>query len=68
MRAFKAADAFLPSDLVLRRVAGGCSAGELERRSHAWRPWRAYAVMLLWQIAVDETINGGATPMDGVLL
>jgi AraC family transcriptional regulator, regulatory protein of adaptative response / DNA-3-methyladenine glycosylase II len=40
--------------LVLRRVAGGCSARELERRSAAWRPWRAYALMLLWQTAIDE--------------
>jgi AraC family transcriptional regulator of adaptative response / DNA-3-methyladenine glycosylase II len=54
MRAFQHADAFMPGDLVLRRVAGGCSPRELERRSHAWRPWRAYAVILLWQSAVDE--------------
>ena len=54
MRAFGECDAFMPGDLVLRRVAGGCSARELERRSHVWRPWRAYAVMLLWQSATDE--------------
>ncbi len=54
MRAFGERDAFMPGDLVLRRIAGGCSARELERRSHVWRPWRAYAVMLLWQSATDE--------------
>jgi AraC family transcriptional regulator, regulatory protein of adaptative response / DNA-3-methyladenine glycosylase II len=55
MRALGEPDAFLPGDLVLRRVVGARSARELERRSAAWRPWRAYAVMLLWQGAIDET-------------
>ena len=48
MRAFNEPDAFLSGDLILRRAAGGLSARDLERRSEAWRPWRAYAVMLLW--------------------
>jgi AraC family transcriptional regulator of adaptative response / DNA-3-methyladenine glycosylase II len=55
MRAFGEPNAFLASDLVLRRVAGTASARELERRSAPWRPWRAYAVMLLWQRAIDES-------------
>jgi AraC family transcriptional regulator of adaptative response / DNA-3-methyladenine glycosylase II len=54
MRALNEPDAFLSGDLVLRRMAGDCSARELERRSEAWRPWRAYAVMLLWQAATDR--------------
>jgi AraC family transcriptional regulator, regulatory protein of adaptative response / DNA-3-methyladenine glycosylase II len=49
MRAFNERDAFLSGDLVLRRAMGNCSARELERRSQPWRPWRAYAVMLLWR-------------------
>jgi AraC family transcriptional regulator of adaptative response / DNA-3-methyladenine glycosylase II len=49
MRALKDADAFPSGDLVLRRKAGNCTARVLERRSQKWRPWRAYAVMLLWQ-------------------
>jgi AraC family transcriptional regulator of adaptative response / DNA-3-methyladenine glycosylase II len=53
MRALNEPDAFPSGDLVLRRMAGDCSARELERRSQAWRPWRAYAVMLLWQSARD---------------
>jgi AraC family transcriptional regulator of adaptative response / DNA-3-methyladenine glycosylase II len=53
MRALNEPDAFPSGDLVLRRMAGDCSARELERRSQAWRPWRAYAVMLLWQAARD---------------
>ena len=53
MRALGEPDAFPRGDLVLRRLAGGLTARELDRRSDAWRPWRAYAVMLLWQSAVD---------------
>jgi AraC family transcriptional regulator, regulatory protein of adaptative response / DNA-3-methyladenine glycosylase II len=54
MRALGEPDAFLAGDLVLRRVTGDLSARELNRRSDAWRPWRAYAVMLLWQTATDQ--------------
>jgi AraC family transcriptional regulator of adaptative response / DNA-3-methyladenine glycosylase II len=54
LRAFGEPDAFPSGDLVLRRVAGVRTARELERRAEAWRPWRAYAVMLLWQGANDE--------------
>jgi AraC family transcriptional regulator of adaptative response / DNA-3-methyladenine glycosylase II len=53
MRALNEPDAFPSGDLVLRQMAD-CSARELERRSEAWRPWRAYAVMLLWQAARDR--------------
>jgi 3-methyladenine DNA glycosylase/8-oxoguanine DNA glycosylase len=27
------------------------SARDLERRAQAWRPWRAYAAIRLWNIA-----------------
>lgn len=56
MRALGEPDAFLAGDLVLRRMAGGCTARALEERSERWRPWRAYAVMLLWQAATEEQI------------
>ncbi|MQA31823.1 MAG: hypothetical protein GEU82_18645 [Luteitalea sp.] len=54
MRAFGEADAFPSGDRVLRRAAGNVTARELDRRADAWRPWRASAVMLLWQQANDE--------------
>ncbi len=57
MRAFGEPDAFPYGDLVLRRLAGNGSPADLERRSQPWRPWRAYAVMLLWQTAVDIRID-----------
>ena len=51
MRALRAPDAFPASDLGLLRAAGMGSARELEVRAEAWRPWRAYAAMYLWQEA-----------------
>ena len=52
MRALAQPDAFPAADLILRRAAGEgrtLSTRELERLSEEWRPWRAYAVMLLWR-------------------
>ncbi|HUQ86263.1 MAG TPA: DNA-3-methyladenine glycosylase [Vicinamibacterales bacterium] len=54
MRGLNDRDAFPSGDLILRRMAGDCTARELERRSERWRPWRAYAVMLLWQAAKNR--------------
>ncbi len=54
MRAFGEPDAFPTGDLVLRRAAGDCSPRELDARADAWRPWRSYAVMLLWQDQLDR--------------
>lgn len=56
MRALGHPDAFLAGDLILRRVAGHGTATALEARAACWRPWRAYAVMLLWQAATDEAL------------
>jgi AraC family transcriptional regulator of adaptative response / DNA-3-methyladenine glycosylase II len=54
MRALNEPDAFPSGDVVLRRMAGNCSPRELDARSEHWRPWRAYAVMLLWQTATED--------------
>ena len=53
MRALNEPDAFPSGDLVLRRMAGDLSTRALDARSLAWSPWRAYAVMLLWQSAAE---------------
>ena len=42
-------DAFPEGDLVLRKAAGNISARDLLARAEAWRPWRAYAAILLWR-------------------
>ena len=41
-------DAFPAGDLILRRNAGDLTERELLKRAEAWRPYRAYAAMLLW--------------------
>ncbi|MCA9512236.1 MAG: helix-turn-helix domain-containing protein [Myxococcales bacterium] len=59
MRALAEPDAFPASDLGLRRALAppGArrlpTAREVEQRSTAWRPYRAYAAVALWQLAGD---------------
>jgi AraC family transcriptional regulator of adaptative response / DNA-3-methyladenine glycosylase II len=68
MRALGEPDAFPSGDLVLRRQAGVRTAAELERHAEAWRPWRAYAVLSLWQGAsdgVEERKTGRSQPDNG---
>jgi len=56
MRAFGELDAFPSGDLVLRKAARESSSASLERRSTAWRPWRAYAAMHLWSsVSLEAT-------------
>ncbi|MGI9598573.1 MAG: DNA-3-methyladenine glycosylase 2 family protein [Acidimicrobiales bacterium] len=47
MRALNDPDGWPVGDLVLRNSLG-TDAKELERRAERWRPWRAYAALLLW--------------------
>jgi AraC family transcriptional regulator, regulatory protein of adaptative response / DNA-3-methyladenine glycosylase II len=49
MRALREPDAFPHSDLGIRKAAGMISDRELLARAEAWRPYRAYATMLLWK-------------------
>jgi AraC family transcriptional regulator of adaptative response / DNA-3-methyladenine glycosylase II len=49
MRALGEPDAFPASDLGLVKSAGVRTPAELSRHAEAWRPWRAYAAMYLWQ-------------------
>ncbi len=48
MRALGWPDAFLPTDVGVRRALDGESPARILARADAWRPWRAYAVMHLW--------------------
>ena len=61
MRAFKNPDAFPASDLGLLRAFDGPDGERLRpaallARAEAWRPWRAYAALLIWG---SETGAGG---------
>jgi AraC family transcriptional regulator of adaptative response / DNA-3-methyladenine glycosylase II len=59
MRALKSPDAFPASDLGLLRAFDSdgedrLKANELAAMSESWRPWRAYAALLLWSSSPDS--------------
>jgi AraC family transcriptional regulator of adaptative response / DNA-3-methyladenine glycosylase II len=54
MRALGEPDAFPPGDAALLSALRLTNASELERRAEAWRPWRAYAAMYLWNVPGSE--------------
>ncbi|RII09294.1 DNA-3-methyladenine glycosylase 2 [Streptomyces sp. YIM 130001] len=60
MRALGDPDAFLPTDLGIRRAAESLglpsTPAAFTARAAAWRPWRAYAVQYLWTVD-DHPIN-----------
>jgi AraC family transcriptional regulator of adaptative response / DNA-3-methyladenine glycosylase II len=62
MRALSEPDAFPSGDLGVRKALGNgngpLSAAAVERIAEPWRPWRAYAVMHLWNSAA-----AGASPL-----
>ena len=64
MRLLADPDVLLTGDLVIRAGAGLLGlAGrptELERRSAAWRPFRSYAGMHLWKVALAEAARARA--------
>lgn len=47
MRVVKHPDAFLPEDWVVKKVLDA-TPRQAEEHSLSWRPWRAYALMLIW--------------------
>ena len=49
MRAYAYPDAFPAADYAVRQAFPGRTPKEVEALSQAWRPWRGYAVMTLWQ-------------------
>ncbi len=58
MRALREPDAFPASDLGLRKAFMDAGKPITEKRllekSEAWRPWRAYAAVLLWQSSTGD--------------
>ncbi len=59
MRALREPDAFPSTDLGLVRAAAGSGGritpAALRHRAEKWRPWRAYAAMLLWKSPQEKT-------------
>ncbi len=48
MRALQWPDAFPKEDVALRNRLGGVPPARAEEQSQAWRPWRSYATLHLW--------------------
>ncbi|WP_395736029.1 AlkA N-terminal domain-containing protein [Prosthecobacter sp.] len=48
MRALRWPDAFPKEDIAVRNKLGGVTAKQAEEMSQAWRPWRSYAVLHVW--------------------
>jgi AraC family transcriptional regulator of adaptative response / DNA-3-methyladenine glycosylase II len=72
MRALGEPDAFPSSDLGLLRTLNLSSTQDLEARAEAWRPWRSYAAVHLWNIAnASRNVNsraGSISPMSDVAM
>ena len=49
MRAFQHPDAFPEADLGLRKAAKALGIERLAERAERWRPYRAYAAVMLWE-------------------
>lgn len=48
MRAMKWTDSFLETDVGIKKALEGYSPKELLEMAEAWRPWRSYATINLW--------------------
>ena len=59
MRALRDPDAFMPTDLGIRRGAAAVGLpgdpAQLVEATEAWRPWRSYAMAHLWSLPVAVT-------------
>ena len=66
MRALRWPDAFPAADLGLLRASGLKTARELARAAESWRPWRAYAALILWN-SLTSTPEPSPHGLDDVL-
>ena len=48
MRAMEWPDAFLETDAGVKKALRPCTGKELLKMAEAWRPWRSYATVNLW--------------------
>ncbi len=69
MRALGEPDAFPASDLGLLKAArngnGLMTPKKLKERAKAWRPWRAYAAIVLWN--KDKLEKAGVLGRKGIV-
>jgi AraC family transcriptional regulator of adaptative response / DNA-3-methyladenine glycosylase II len=59
MRALRDPDAFMPTDLGIKRAVHALGLADnpahLSALSEGWRPWRSYAMVHLWALPVAQT-------------
>jgi AraC family transcriptional regulator of adaptative response / DNA-3-methyladenine glycosylase II len=55
-------DVWLPGDLALRRSLAALGSTDADGATR-WRPWRSYAVLHLWALAVPSLFTRPATPL-----
>ena len=55
MRTMQWTDAFLETDTGIKKALGGRTSKEMYKMAEAWRPWRSYATISLW----NSFIKGG---------
>jgi AraC family transcriptional regulator, regulatory protein of adaptative response / DNA-3-methyladenine glycosylase II len=65
MRALRWPDAFPKEDAAMLKRLGGVTAARAEELSQAWRPWRSYATLHLWQRGVPSGDAGLAPGPEG---
>jgi AraC family transcriptional regulator of adaptative response / DNA-3-methyladenine glycosylase II len=64
MRVARDPDAFPDSDWVVLKMLDATGA-RARRRAEAWRPWRAYAVMVLWRMAAHRRAASHGSALRG---
>jgi AraC family transcriptional regulator of adaptative response / DNA-3-methyladenine glycosylase II len=57
-------DVWLPGDLALRRSLAALGSSDADAATR-WRPWRSYAVLHLWALAVPSLFTRPTTPLTG---
>ena len=69
MRALRDPDAFMPTDLGIRRGARALGLPDdpahLVAQTEGWRPWRSYAMVHLWSLPAPAAAEIPAPPMKG---
>ena len=48
MRTMQGTDAFFETDTGIKKALGGRTSKEMYKMAEAWRPWRSYATISLW--------------------
>ncbi|WRS30630.1 AlkA N-terminal domain-containing protein [Actinomycetaceae bacterium MB13-C1-2] len=62
MRAMEWPDAFLATDVGIRKALPGFTSKQLLEMAERWRPWRSYATVSLWNALEADTAGVSSVP------